>query len=316
MGAREFTDGDERLRRMKLVGAVGSRVYGPMWQTPLAEAIAKATGRSFGRPGSRSGSRRRPPSPCPCGPWISCPGSPERGRPAARGADELDAMFPEGGAPPEAQGEPEAGIPRRNPGRPPPRPRRPNSTSTPSWSRSSPSVRSTGAPCAGKALSRPAPRLSRTRRCSSGSISDRSTLAMTCARLAGSIPAQASTPTSQTAASPASGCGRARRRGSCCPCCPSKPASGSEKDTTAAPPSRSRRGRAAARPTEAPGPARGRGCRVPGASSRSAARRSPPACRASADREVAEVPDVVARPDARRSRRRSRPRSSTSGPGR
>lgn len=117
MGAREFTDGDERLRRMKLVGAVGSRVYGPMWQTPLAEAIAKATGRSFGRARVSQWFQETTPKPVPMWAMDLLPGIAREGAARLRvAADELDAMFPEGGAPPEAQGEPEAGDPPQESG--------------------------------------------------------------------------------------------------------------------------------------------------------------------------------------------------------
>lgn len=109
MGAREFTDGDERLRRMEAVAAVGSRVYGPMWQTPLAEAISAATGRSFGRARVSQWFQETTPKPVPA--WVLeiLPAIAREGAARLRvAADELDAMFPAGGAPPGAQGEPEA----------------------------------------------------------------------------------------------------------------------------------------------------------------------------------------------------------------
>lgn len=110
MGTREFTDTEERARRVALVQAVGERVYGGSWQTPLAEALSTATGRPLGRARVAQWVLADGAKPVPS--WVvdALPGIARDGAARLRRhADELDALFAEGGAgAPPAQGEPDA----------------------------------------------------------------------------------------------------------------------------------------------------------------------------------------------------------------
>ncbi|MCY1645006.1 hypothetical protein [Methylorubrum sp. SL192] len=110
MGTREFTDGEERARRVALVQAVGERVYGGSWQTPLADALSAATGRSLGRARVAQWMLADGAKPVPG--WV-VDALPSIARDGAarlrRHADELDALFAEGGAgAPPAEDEPDA----------------------------------------------------------------------------------------------------------------------------------------------------------------------------------------------------------------
>lgn len=110
MGTREFTDAEERARRVALVQAVGERVYGGSWQTPIAEALSAATGRPLGRARVAQWVLADGAKPVPA--WVldALPGIAQDGAARLRkAADELDALFAEGGAgAPPAQGEPDA----------------------------------------------------------------------------------------------------------------------------------------------------------------------------------------------------------------
>lgn len=109
MGAREFTDAEERARRVALVEAVGLRAFGGSWQTPLAEALSAATGRALGRSRVAQWMLSTDPKPVPA--WVldALPAIARDGAARLRvAADELDALFADDGAPPAAQGEPEA----------------------------------------------------------------------------------------------------------------------------------------------------------------------------------------------------------------
>jgi hypothetical protein len=109
MGTREFTDKAERQRRRDLVAAVGERVWGASWQTPLAEALAEATGRPLGRARVAQWMLAADPKPVPAWALDAVPAIARKGAARLRAAaDELDALFGDEGAPPAAQGEPEA----------------------------------------------------------------------------------------------------------------------------------------------------------------------------------------------------------------
>ncbi|ACS43951.1 hypothetical protein [Methylorubrum extorquens] len=110
MGAREFTDAEERARRVSLVQAVGERVYGGSWQTPLADALSAATGRPLGRARVAQWMLADGAKPVPA--WVldALPAIAREGAARLRRhADELDSLFAEGGAgaPPDSS-EPEA----------------------------------------------------------------------------------------------------------------------------------------------------------------------------------------------------------------
>lgn len=107
MGTERFTDADERVRRVALVQAIGERVYGGSWQTPLADALSAATGRPLGRARVAQWMLADGAKPVPA--WVvdALPGIARDGAARLRRhADELDALFADGGegAPP-AQGE-------------------------------------------------------------------------------------------------------------------------------------------------------------------------------------------------------------------
>ena len=110
MGAREFTDSEERARRVALVQAVGERVYGGSWQTPLADALSAATGRPLGRARVAQWVLADGAKPVPA--WV-LDALPAIARDGAarlrRHADELDILLADGGASaPPTQGEPDA----------------------------------------------------------------------------------------------------------------------------------------------------------------------------------------------------------------
>ncbi|CAX22083.1 protein of unknown function [Methylorubrum extorquens DM4] len=110
MGTREFTDAEERARRVALVQAVGERVYGGSWQTPLAEALSAATGRPLGRARVAQWMLADGAKPVPAWALDALPAIARDGAARLRRhADELDALFAEGGAgAPPAQSEPDA----------------------------------------------------------------------------------------------------------------------------------------------------------------------------------------------------------------
>lgn len=122
MGAREFTDEKERQTRRDRVEKIGKAIYGPLWQTQLAEALAKATGRPLGRarvaqwmltekpaPVDPTQKAPEPPKPVPAWVMVALPAIAREGAARLRRqANELDALAAEEGAPPGAQGEPEA----------------------------------------------------------------------------------------------------------------------------------------------------------------------------------------------------------------
>lgn len=109
MGTQTFAREDERLRRRDLVAAVGVRIFGQSWQTPLAEALSAASGRPLGRARISqwylAGAAAKPVPE-----WVleALPAIARNGAAHLRkAAAELDALFADEGAPP-AQGEPEA----------------------------------------------------------------------------------------------------------------------------------------------------------------------------------------------------------------
>lgn len=122
MGAREFTEANERTRRRDLVRAVGDAVFGKRlgrdsddgtpktaWHTDLANAIEAATGRALSR--SRVAQwllTTDDAKPVPS--WV-VEALPAIARSAAADlrarAAQLDALAAEDGAPPAPQGEPE-----------------------------------------------------------------------------------------------------------------------------------------------------------------------------------------------------------------
>lgn len=128
MGAREFTDAMERAQRRAIVAAVGERLYGASWQTPLSEALSAVTGRPLGRARVAQWMLAEGAKPVPLWvfsalPVIALEGA-ERLR---RNADELERMFTLGigipsGSPSGDCGEPEPkedGEPPQESGPPP-----------------------------------------------------------------------------------------------------------------------------------------------------------------------------------------------------
>ncbi len=112
MGAREFTDADERARRVRRVEALGRAIHGDSWHAPFAETLNEAIGdtkltRARVAQWMLTGAGAKP---VPA--WVAAalPALATRAAADLRAeADALDALFADDGdegAPP-ASGEPE-----------------------------------------------------------------------------------------------------------------------------------------------------------------------------------------------------------------
>lgn len=113
MGAREFTDADERTRRVKRVEAVGRAIHGDSWHAPFAVTLNRAIGDTKLTRARVAQWMLSGPGAKPVPAWVDA-ALPELAARAACmlriEADVLDDLFADdrdGGAPPTS-GEPES----------------------------------------------------------------------------------------------------------------------------------------------------------------------------------------------------------------
>lgn len=112
MGAREFTDADERARRVRRVEAVGRAIHGDSWHAPFAETLNEAIGDTKLTRARVAQWMLSSPGAKPVPAWVAAalPGLAAKAAADLRAeADALDALFADDGgegAPP-ASGEPE-----------------------------------------------------------------------------------------------------------------------------------------------------------------------------------------------------------------
>lgn len=109
MGTKRFTAEEEPMRARDLVEFVGERVWGGSWQTPMAEALKLPRARvaQWMLVPSEKKTVNVPAKPVPAWVMEALPAIAREGAARLRkDADELDALFPDQGAPP-AQGEPD-----------------------------------------------------------------------------------------------------------------------------------------------------------------------------------------------------------------
>lgn len=120
MAKREIIDEEERQRRRERVELVGTLVWGKhSWQTPLAKALKipqPRVGQWLLKP-SADKEKNVPAKPIPRPVMDALPAiAREAAAKLRRRAAELDFLYPEEGAPPEAQSEPKAGDPAQESG--------------------------------------------------------------------------------------------------------------------------------------------------------------------------------------------------------
>ncbi|SFM16276.1 hypothetical protein [Methylobacterium pseudosasicola] len=112
MAKREHIDENERQRRRERVELVGTLAWGEhSWQTPLARELdipQPRVGQWLLKP-SADKRVNVPPKPVPSHVMDALPAiARDKAADLRRRAAELEALYPDGGAPPRAQGEPGA----------------------------------------------------------------------------------------------------------------------------------------------------------------------------------------------------------------